>query len=222
MAHLEIAVESLDDALKAASGGARSLEITVDLANGGLTPPIELVKAVKQALTIEAHAMVRPYAHSFAYTQDDDSHIFDAIQQFKNVGVTGIVFGAVDANNQIDLALMRRVIEAASPLKVTLHRALDTSANPDQTLEALRPILPRVLSSGPAPSAWEGRETLTRWVQTFPEYEFVLSGGITAEQLSELVSTVRAHVYHIGGAARTQGVVDVEKVRQLAAVINAG
>jgi copper homeostasis protein len=112
--------------------------------------------------------------------------------------------------------MIRQVADAISPTPVTAHRALDGSTDPESALKSLIGIVPRVLTSGPAPNAWEGRETTRRWVQAYGRhFQFVLSGGIRLEQLSELHAVTNAPVYHIGGAARTDDVVDPGKVRLL-------
>jgi len=77
-----------------------------------------------------------------------------------------------------------------------------------------------VLTAGPAKNAWDGRAGLERWVARFgKQIEFVASGGLTLQQLPQLQHTTRAHAYHVGSAARTNGVVDVEKVRALKAML---
>lgn len=216
MTYLEIAVCSLDDALQAEEGGADSIELSVDLAHDGLTPPLEMVAAVRRAVGIPAHVIVRPHARDFVYTDDDISHILDHTRQFAALGVGGIVFGGHTAAHALDVTLMRRVAEAAGDVPVTVHRALDTCADPDAALQALVCVVPRILTSGPARSAWEGREGLRRWVAQYgSHFEFVAAGGIRLEQARDLAAYTGVHTCHFGGAARSNGVVDAGKVRAL-------
>lgn len=218
---LDIAVTSLEDAVCAADSGADSLELLRDLPNGGLTPSVALLESVVSNVTIPINVIVRPHARSFHYSADDVAQILRDARQYARAGADSIVFGAVDELGRIDLALVKRVADAAAPVPVTLHRALDQSVDPDAALEALIGVVPRVLTSGPAPTAWEGRETTRRWVEQYGQhFQFVLSGAITMEQLPELAALTRAPVFHLGGAARTNDRVDADKVMRLRSVLH--
>jgi copper homeostasis protein len=215
MTKLEIATTTLEDALAAQRGGADSIEISRDLSVGGLTPPLEIVQAARHALTIDIHAIVRPHARDFYYSELEMEQILRDARAFAALGV-GVVFGAHMANGQLDLALIQQVAEAARGVPVTLHRALDSCSNPDESLRALAGIIPRALTSGPAPLAWEGRDGLRRWVTEFGrDFRFVASGAITLAQLRPLADYTGVHEVHLGGAARTDGAVDASKVARL-------
>lgn len=221
MPNLEIAVTSLVDALRAQEGGADSVEISHDLSVGGLTPALDLVRDVRDALTIDIHVIIRPHARSFVYTPDEQSQILEQIAAYAETGINGLVFGALRADDhRVDLDLMRRAAHAGAPRILTLHRALDESAQADESIQALSGTIPRILTSGPAANAWDGREGLRTWVQTFGStVRFVASGGLTVERLSAYAAHVGAHEYHFGGAARTNGAVDVEKVKRLREIL---
>lgn len=219
MAYLEIAAVTLKDAINAESGGADSIEISRDLAAGGLTPAFELVREIREAVKINIQVIVRPHARDFVYTPGEVAKILADTRTLAQMPIQGVVFGAVEANGQLDIGLIRRVA-AATPLPVTVHRALDGSSHPDKALRELRGVVPRVLTSGPAATAWEGRDTLWWWVAEFGDhFSFVPSGGLKMEQLAEFVALVGAPEYHLGGAARTNGVVDVTKVAQLKQIV---
>jgi copper homeostasis protein len=81
-------------------------------------------------------------------------------------------------------------------------------------------VVPRVLTAGPAPTAWEGRHALAQWIRLYGDrLTFVVSGGLKLEQLPEMLATVNAHAYHFGGAARASNRVDADKVRALRAIV---
>lgn len=220
MPALEIATTSLDDALHAQAGGADSIEISQNLALGGLTPPLDLVRRIRDAVTLEVNVIVRPHARDFVYTPAEIDTILTDTAALAQIGIDGIVFGACTPANYLDIELIRQVREAASGVPITVHRALDESADPEAALIALRGIVPRILTSGPALNAWDGRDGLQHWVATHGDhFRFVASGGLKLEHLAEYAAQVRAHEYHFGSAARTGGVVAVDKVRQLRAVL---
>jgi copper homeostasis protein len=164
--------------------------------------------------------ILRPHAESFVYNEEQAALMLAHIRVMREIGVDGVVFGAVDATNSIDVALVRRMVEAAKPLPMTLHRALDGSREPEKALTALAGIVPRVLTSGPAETAWEGREAMRGWVERFgQQYTFVGAGSLTAEQLPTYIPFVKPDTVHMGSAARINGVVAVEKVRELKAIV---
>jgi copper homeostasis protein len=220
MPTLEIAVTSVADALQAEQGGAHTLEIMQDLLNGGLTPPLELARAVRDAVHLPLNVIVRPHARDFVYTPDEADVMLRDIAQLKPLGINSIVIGALKSDGHLDQALMGQFVEGAQPLPLTLHRALDVCVEPEKALESLIGVVPRVLTAGPAPTAWEGRAAMRRWIALYGQhFRFVSSGGLTLEQLSEYVATVKADEYHLGGAARTNGKVDSAQVQQLREVI---
>jgi copper homeostasis protein len=220
MSMLEIAVTTHQDALNAQAGGAHSIEISQDLHLGGLTPPLQRIQQVRDAVTLDIHVIIRPHARDFIYTPDEIDLILHQTMRISHLGITGIVFGAQTPEGALDIELIRRVRDAASGLPITVHRALDTSRQPEQALAALVGLVPRILTAGPAANAWDGREGLRRWVRDYGQhFSFVASGGLKLEHLSDYAAYVAAHVYHLGGAARTHNVVDPHKVAWLRAAL---
>ncbi len=220
MPKLEIAATTVDDAVAAEQGSADSIEISRDLSVGGLTPTFDVVRRTRDAVKFPIHVMLRPHAPDFIYTEREIDQILADAQQFKAIGVNGLVFGAVTAENRLDLALIRRVAQAAAPLTLTVHRALDFSVEPEQALAGLIGIVPRVLTAGPAPTAWEGRAALAQWISRFgTQLRFVISGSLKVEQMPEMLATIRAHEYHFGSAARWGDAVDPDRVRLLRTLV---
>lgn len=218
MPNLEIAALTLQDVLNAQAGGANSVEISHDLSVGGLTPAFDLVRRARDAANIDIYVMIRPHARSFHYDQQDIDAILDNARTLAQTGIQGVVFGAVTPENRLDLALIAEVARAAAPLPVTVHRALDLSIEPEQALAGLVGIAPRVLTAGPAPTAWEGRAALAHWVAAYgTKLRFVVSGGLKIEHIPEMLRTVHAHEYHFGSAARADHAVAIDRVRALRA-----
>lgn len=216
MPQLEIAAVTLEDAIRAQKGGADSIEVSHDLSVGGLSPDFELVQRIRDAVTLDLHVMIRPRVGNFHYNAHEIDVILDQARRLAQTGIDGVVFGAVDVNGRIDEALIQQVANAAQPKIVTLHRALDYSVEPAAALERLAGVIPRVLTGGPAATAYEARDTLAAWVRAFGKrFTFVISGGLKLAQMPEMLAQVNAQAYHFGSAARVDGAVDVAKVRAL-------
>jgi len=213
---LEVIASTLQEAIDAQTGGADSVEICVDLAVGGLTPPLDLARAIRDAVIIDTHMMIRPHAASFYYTPHDIDVILRAAESAARIGVTQIVFGALTSNAEVDLELVRQVKQAAGGMALTFHRALDDARDPTGDVAALRGLADRILSSGGAPNIREGRERMGAWVRMYgAALRFACAGGVTLDNLPELVRTTGAPEYHVGSAARSNGVVEVARVRSL-------
>lgn len=217
---LEVVVTTLEEAIAAQQGGAHSVEVVAGFAVGGLTPPLELVQQIRAGLQIEINVIVRPHARSFNYDANDVQHILSCAGSFAALGINGIVACGLTPDNALDIALLRRIRDAAPHARLTIHRAIDLTRAPLTDLQRAVGIATRVLASGSAPSAWEGQSTLQRWIEEYASsFEFVCAGGITAAQIPELASAVNADVIHVGSAARVDGKVNTDAVRRLRALI---
>ena len=220
MTALQIIAQSVEDAREAQAGGASNLEVIIDLAVGGLTPPLTLVRAIQDAVNIDLHVMVRPHARDFVYSPPEIETILAQVKQFKALGVQGIVFGALTPDGLLEIPLIRQVTGTASPLAVTLHRAIDECHEPESGFESLKGMVSRVLTSGGASSSWEGRETIRRWVETYGDsFRFICGAGVNITNLQALVEATRAPEFHMGSGAQIEGRVDRYKVRQLVEIL---
>src|SRR5258708_37239832 len=111
MFRLEIIALTLEDALAAQAGGATSVEIVADRAVGGLTPSVTVVRAIRDAVTIDLNVMVRPHARSFCYDDSERDMILADTASLVRAGATTIVFGALKGRGKIDLEMMQQVTE---------------------------------------------------------------------------------------------------------------
>lgn len=219
MTTLEIAVTTLPEAIAAAQGGADSVELSYDLRRGGLTPSLDLVTQVLTAVEIDVHVIVRPTDRDFVYTPAEIDLILHQAREIAALDVTGLVFGAHTSAGTLEIDLIRRVAEAAGK-PVTLHRALDSAASPEDGLRQLIGVIPRVLTSGPAATAWEGRHTLRRWVDQFGQhFDFIAAGTIRLEHIAELAQVTGVSGCHVGSGAYRGGQVDAEQVQRLVAAL---
>lgn len=221
MYRLEVIATTLDEAITAQAGGADSIELCVDLAVGGLTPPLDLARAVRDAVSIDLNLMLRPHARSFYYSPHDIDLILRHAEFAAQIGVTSLVFGALTSNNEVDVALTRQVKAAARGLKLTFHRALDEAVDPARGIEALAGTVERLLCSGGAANIWDGRVRMGAWVRRYGStFSFACAGGVTLANLPELIRVTTAPEYHVGGAARSAGTVDLLKVLALTEIIH--
>ncbi len=196
---IESCCTSLEESVAAQARGAGRIELCADLSVGGLTPPRDLVRDVIAALTIPVNILIRPSAPDFVYGEDALQQMTEDIAYCKSVGAAGIVVGALTPEGAVDLPAMRRLVVAARPLPVTFHRAFDVCV--EDPFTALDKIIAlgcvRLLSSGQAVTAWDGRCLLALLVRRAGSRLVVMPGcGITPEILPGLAAVTRASEYH--------------------------
>jgi copper homeostasis protein len=161
---VELAVQNLAGVRIAGSVRAARVELAQALPLGGLTPSpatIELSIEAARELGVKVHVLIRPRAGDFHYDEEELAVSERDVARAVEVGADGVVIGALDDAGRLNLDAMARLRDAAAGSSVTLHRAIDVTADPLATLVAARSLgLRRVLTSGGASTAIEGIEML--------------------------------------------------------------
>jgi copper homeostasis protein len=220
MRNLEIIAMTVEDARRARTGGASSLELVRDMALGGLTPSLDIVTAIRDAVPLPLRVILRPHAGQFTYSEAEIGIVLSEIERLKAIGVEGVVFGALFPEGTVDLATSERIARAAAPLEFTFHRAIDVSRDSSSALPKIAAFSQRLLTSGLADNVWDGRETIHNWVQAYGSQMTVAAGGgLRVANLAEVIRLTDAPEYHFGSAARTDGVVDISKVEDIVSIL---
>lgn len=199
---VEVAVESVAGAYAAVMGGAGRIELCSSLALGGLTPSVGLCQAVCAAVQVPVFAMLRPRAGDFLYEPDEVDVIVRDLEALREAGAAGFVVGALDRNGHIDKRRMREFVELAGDLPVTCHRAFDVCRDADQALETLCELgVTRLLTSGQAPSAPDGRMRIKELVQRARGRLTVMAGaGVRPDNVVRLVELTGVREVHLSAA----------------------
>ena len=201
---LEICVDSVESAIAAEGGGACRVELCSDLLEGGITPSAGLIEKVRRHVQIDVFVMIRPRAGDFLYT----SHEFDTmktdIDRAKMSGADGVVVGILAADGCVDVERTRKLVEAAAPLPVTFHRAVDVSADRADSLERIIASgAQRVLTSGGQKRAADGvREVAQMVSQAACRIAIMTGGGLNAENIRAVAERTGAAEFHAGLATR--------------------
>ena len=154
---LECCVDSVDSALLAEKGGADRLELCSNLIIGGTTPTLALYHRIRMHSDIRIHALIRPRFGDFLYSEEEFQVILEEVRQFRQAGAEGVVIGCLTPECSLHMEYMKKLMDAAGGMSVTLHRAFDMCRDPFEALEQSKELgVNTILTSGQAPSCLEG------------------------------------------------------------------
>ena len=198
---LECCVDSVESAINAKSGGASRIELCSNLIIGGTTPDLALVREIRRHTDIRIHALIRPRFGDFYYTEHEMEIMKSQIRALKEVGVEGVVIGVLDTDGNLDVRKMKELLQEASSLSVTLHRAFDMCRDPYEALEqAIELGIDTILTSGQKQSAWEGRELLGELIEKANGRIDIMAGaGVGAAVIEKLIPVTKGTSYHMSG-----------------------
>jgi len=218
---LEVIVNSLPDAIEAQEGGADRLEVVRDLACGGLTPDLDLVCAIAEAVRIPLRVMLRENSSMSLQSAGELERLCGSAAEIAAMGVDGVVAGFI-ANDAVDIATMRAISAAAPELKITFHRAFDDLSDPAGAIGVLKtiPRVDRILTVGGTGTWPERKARLHAWQRmAAPEITVLAGAGLVLPVITDLWLDSQISEVHIGRAARvpqeTGGLVSRVQVAQV-------
>lgn len=194
----EVCLQSPDDAVAAQAGGAGRVELCAALIEGGITPSRASIELCRDAVDIDIMVMIRPRGGDFCYTPMELDAMARDIEVCQSVGVTGVVFGLLAPDGHLDHKPLRELIELASPLEVTFHRAFDVCVDSILALDQLIEMgVTRVLTSGREGAVPDGLALLQKLHQRAAGRIGILPGaGITPENVGEVIRSTGVHEFH--------------------------
>lgn len=195
---LEVAIESVDDALAAVGGGADRLELCAALDLGGLTPSPGTIQEVMDAVKVPVMVMIRPRGGDFVYSPHELTAMERDIRHFLPMGPAGFVFGALTPEATIHQDACRALLKAAGSVPCTFHRAFDRTYDNRRALEDIIALgFTRVLSSGRADTALAGVENLTKLINLAEDRIIVIPcGRVRALNVGEIVRLTKCQEVH--------------------------
>ena len=195
---IEIACFNLESAIFAQKAGADRVELCANISVGGTTPIIEMIQQTREHLTIDLYIMIRPRGGNFCYSDSEFQQMKSEIENIKQLGVNGFVFGILNENNTINIEQNKTLVAEAYPFPCTFHRAFDAVSNYEQALEdVISCSFSTILTSGTFPNVMEGKKVLKKLViQAKNRIEIMPGGGLRSTNISELNKIVGANWYH--------------------------
>ena len=195
----EVCVDNTKDAINAFEKGADRIEFCSNLDEDGLTPSFDDLIYLKKNISIPVRVMVRPHSNSFNYSDDDLIRMKETIEFCKNEKFDGVVFGCLDGSDELDLNKIMYLADFAKPLNVIIHKAIDLTSSPINSLKKLLEIknINGILSSGGCSTADLGSQILKKMIHISPnDFEIISAGKITDQNFEILHEKINGKFYH--------------------------
>ena len=181
------------------------VELCENLIQGGITPSAgRVLYCLEQGL--ETHVLIRPRPGGFFYRPEEVDIMLKDIKLIKQLGVHGVVVGALDEFGGIERKVLDQFIDTAGDLQVTFHRAFDDCVYDwDRSMDILiESGVKRILTSGLARNVSLGLPVLKE-MKTYAngKIEIMPGGGISAGNVAKVISEVEPDAIHFSGAVKT-------------------
>lgn len=195
----EACVDTVENAVNAFKSGADRIEFCSNLDEDGLTPKIDDLILIKKLVSVPIRVMIRPHSKSFVYNEVDIEKMKNTIDLCKQYDFDGVVFGCLNKDNELNMNLITDLTNYANPLNVIIHKAIDNTLSPLESLKKLVKLktIKGVLSSGGAVSAEIGSNTLKQMVEFSPKnFEIIVAGEVTNVNLELIHKKIGSSFYH--------------------------
>jgi len=175
---LEAPVFNVQAAMEAAQQGIDRLELCANFPEGGETPSAGMLRFLKSELDLPIFVMIRPRGGDFVYSSKELLVMKHDIQLLGDLGADGFVFGVLDAQGAVNESACEFLLRAAGSKPCTFHRAIDASANLQDSLKKIIQLgFQRVLTSGGKNSLSEGLDQVLELLRLAQDQLIVMPGG---------------------------------------------
>lgn len=211
---IEICANSAQSCVEAEVGGASRVELCAGIPEGGTTPSYGEIMTAKQLTSqIDINVIIRPRGGDFLYTNAEVNSMLLDIHLCKQLGVHGVVFGCLTKEGDIDVPLMKKLIDAAKPLSVTCHRAFDVCRDPFKALEQLIELgCDRILTSGQQSDAFKGIPLIKKLVEKAAGRIIIMPGcGVRDTNIDQIERETGAVEFHTSARSVIQSQMEYRK-----------
>lgn len=196
---IEICANSAQSCVEAEQGGAKRVELCAAIPEGGTTPSYGEIKTAQAlASKIDINIIIRPRGGDFLYTEAEVQSMLYDIEMAKELGIHGVVFGCLTKEGDLDVRLMKRLMDAARPLSITCHRAFDVCREPFIALEQLIDLgCDRILTSGQQATAEQGIPMIAELVKRAGGRIVIMPGsGVRETNIAKIEAETGAMEFH--------------------------
>lgn len=195
---LEVCAGSIESIKAAYEGGAYRVELCSALSEDGLTPSVGMIRYAKSLEGLKVNVLIRPRGGDFVYTEEEVQCMEEDIRMCKELGVDGVVIGALTKDRDIEINVCKRLVEAAQGMSITFHRAFDVCRNPEEAIEQIYQLgCDRILTSGQKATAEKGIPMLKKLVALTRCRMVIMPGsGVTPKNAARILDETGAEEIH--------------------------
>jgi len=143
--------------------------------------------------------MIRPRGGNFVYNQAELEIMAADIRACLSAGADGIAIGLLTTAGEIDIPNLQSLVKEAGSMQVTFHKAIDETRDIEKEFLRLRDsgLVHRVLTSGGAPTAFEGAAMLNKMIElSESKIKILAAGKVTRQNLPALARLIPANEFH--------------------------
>lgn len=195
----EVCANSVESCLAAQKGGAHRVELCAGIPEGGTTPSYGDIVIAREALQrTKLHIIIRPRGGDFLYSPVEQRIMLKDIDNARQLGADGVVLGCLTTDGDIDISLMKQLMEAAQGMSVTFHRAFDVCRNPQKALENIISLgCDRILTSGGQATAEQGIPLLKELHRQAAGRIILLAGcGVNETNIARIAQETDIREFH--------------------------
>lgn len=200
---IELCVASIEGLQIAKDFSVDRIELCQNLDQGGMTPSYGFIEmALLQEL--KTHVLIRPRAAGFTYSEDEIQLMLRDIKVCCELGVQGVVIGALNLNKTIDRDTLLRIKDAAKDLEITFHRAFDDSFDWKNSMDILIDCgIDRILSAGLSPSVDNGMPILKDMISHAKNrIQIMAGGGVNLGNINRILDEIKPDAVHFSGTTK--------------------
>lgn len=161
------------------------------------------------------HVIIRPRGGDFLYSDLERQIMLEDVRMARQLGVDGVVFGALLPNGDIDMDFMRQLMAESEGMSVTFHRAFDVCRDPFLALEQIIELgCNRILTSGQMPKAEEGIDLLKQLVDKAGDRIIIMPGcGVNSGNIYQIAQATGAKEFHFSARSKRESDMHFRKSR---------
>jgi copper homeostasis protein len=195
---LEVCAFTIQSCITAEKAGAARVELCDNPIEGGTTPSYGTIKQAREKISILLYPIIRPRSGNYLYTEDEYAIMRKDIEMCRELGCDGISVGAQTIDAQIDVEMLKRIVEWAGPMGVTCNRAFDCAPDPFRALEDIISTgCERILTSGQKSAAPDAAPLLAQLVKQAGDRIIIMPGaGVKSTNIRKLADESGATEFH--------------------------
>ena len=198
---LEICIDSVESGTIAERAGADRVELCDNLYEGGTTPSLGTIRNARRILNLGLNIIIRPRGGDFLYSKSEFNIMKEDIKIACEEGADGIVLGVLSADGFVDIDRNIELINCASSVPVTFHRAFDMTFDPLKSLEDVITCgAKKILTSGHSNLAIDNTSLIKEMIQKAGKRIIIMPGsGINENNVAGIINETNATEIHLTG-----------------------